>query len=178
MNDSWEGQLAPDDSLFSAAGGSLAALTATGPCLSTTATFPAVHIFSPDSRTDHGPGTPDPALHCNSLDGAVQGTGPALHAPVRVDKIRRMPAIGKDPVRAYLGAAPAVNAPVRIIPEGSFPVGVKHQAAPRNQRTPARRARAIPEPVMITIIGIYRNISVLTPVREVKGVQPVKLRAR
>jgi hypothetical protein len=73
-------------SLFSAAGGSLAALTATGPCFSATTTFPAVHVFSPDSSTDHGPGTADPALYFNSLDRAVEGAGSALHAAGRADK--------------------------------------------------------------------------------------------
>lgn len=154
-------------SLCATAGGSLCALTATGSCLSTTATFPAVHVFSPDSSTDHGPGATDPALYFNSLDRAVEGAGSALHAAGRADKFCYQFSFCKDAMGAYLAATPAVDTPLRMILEGIFPVRVKHQATPRNQRIPARTVTAIPEPAMITITGIYRKISVLTPVRDV-----------
>jgi hypothetical protein len=142
------------------------------------ATLAAVHVFAPESRGDHGPCTSHPATDLDRLYRAVQGACPALHAGTGPDQFRTFSPLGKDPVGADLGAPPAVDASFGIIFERGLGVGIKHQITPRILPAPRIIPKHTPVPAMIAIVFTYRNISFFTPVREVKGVDPVKLRAR
>ena len=141
-------------------------------------TLSAVHVFSPESGGDHGPCTSHPATDLDGLNRAVQGACPTFHAGSGPDQFRTFGSLGKDPVRTDLGAAPAVDASFRIVFERGLGVGIKHQIPPRILPAPRIIPKHTPAPAMIAIVFTYRNISFFTPVREVKGVDPVKLRAR
>jgi len=159
-------------------GGMLLPGPAAGAFGASTGALPAVHVFSPDGCGDHGPCTPHPAPDLDRLHRAVQGACPTLHTGLGVNELGSFRSLGKDSVRADLGAAPAVDASFGIIFERGLGVGIKHHKAPKT--LPAARIipKNTPVPAMTAIGFTYRNISFLTPVREVKGVDPVKLRAR
>jgi hypothetical protein len=72
----------------------------------------------------------------------------------------------------------AVDTTVLIIPEGSFCVRIKHQITPMRRVRPNAMPRTTPKTAINVITGIYRKISFLTPVREVKVVDPVKFSDR
>jgi hypothetical protein len=76
-----------------------------------------------------------------------------------------------------LRASFAVDTSFWIIVERGFRIRIKHQITPSSLHAPRMIPARIPKPAMNAIAGTYRKISFLTPVREVKGVHPVKLRA-
>jgi hypothetical protein len=84
----------------------------------------------------------------------------------------------KYAVGADLGAAFAVDAQILMVTEGVLRVGIKHQITPMRRFTPSTIPSMIPETAMNAMTGTYWKISFLTPVREVKVVEPVKFRAR
>jgi hypothetical protein len=84
----------------------------------------------------------------------------------------------KYPVGADLGAAFAVNAAIPMVKESILFIGVKHQITSMRWFTPSAIPRITPETAINAMTGMYRKISVLTPVREVNVVEPVKFRAR
>jgi hypothetical protein len=146
------------------------------------AVFPAttafsVHILTTKGSTNHCPRTPDTALDFNCLYRAVEGTCPALHASFRMGKHNRtLPRI-ENRVGTDLRTSLAVDTSIGIIMKCGFRIRVKHQITPSSLLTPSMIPARIPKPAITAIPGTYRKISFLTPVREVKVVHPVKLRA-
>jgi hypothetical protein len=149
---------------------------AAGAVFSAAAAF-CIHILTPQGSTDHCPCTPDTTLDFNCLYRAVEGTCPALHAGRRTNEFCMFLSRFKDPVRADLCTSFAVDTSIRIIMKGGFRIRVEHQITPASLLTPSMSPATIPNPAMKAMTGIYRKISFLTPVLEVKVVHPVKLRA-
>jgi hypothetical protein len=87
-------------------------------------------------------------------------------------------ALLKHRVRADLRAAPAVKTAFGVVPECIFDIRIYHQITPKSLLTPRTIIIIIPRPAISAMTGTYRKISFFTPVRDVKVVHPVKLRAR
>jgi hypothetical protein len=165
-------------SFLSAAGRLLFLNSTAGPRISPATAFPAVHILSPEGGAYHRPRTPYAALDLNRLDGAVQGAGAAFHAGRRPDKLRMFRSLRKHSMGTDLHTAFAVDAQVLMIVKGGFCIRIEHQITPIRRVKPNAMPRITPETAINVITGMYRNISFLTPVREVNVVEPVKFRDR
>ena len=140
---------------------------AAGPFNASASALAAVHVLSLKRCRDHGPCAPHPAPDLDRLDRTVQCTGPALHAVRGVPEHRLPWSLGKDTMRADLGAPTAVDAPLGIISERILGVRIKHQITPIRRLTPRSTPKNTPATAMTAMGFTYRNISFFTPVLDV-----------
>jgi hypothetical protein len=92
---------------------------AAGAVFTTAAAF-CIHIFAPQSGTDHRPCTPDTALDFNCLYRAIKCTRPALHAGFRMGEHNMtLPSI-ENRMGTDLRASFAVDTSFLIIVERGF----------------------------------------------------------
>ncbi len=126
---------------------------------------------------EDGLGTADTGLHCNSSCRTVQSTGSAFHTSAMISTYCLGTSTFKNLVRTNSDAVAASNAQVGIIREGRFFQITKalHDQTSRSISYSQDESSQI----MIDMTssppwkGMKRRISLSTPDKEVKGVEPV-----